>query len=104
MFIEKLTEEEMRDFLAQNIKMDILSIEKVDNGYVAQLKGESEVLELAFSDFEVNGKDIMSRLGASMVENRWVHFMENKFNTTDYRGEYSIARLKHIQAQNGINR
>ena len=113
MFIEKLTEEDVRVFLTQNIKMDIEQIEMLDDQIYVRLGfDDKNVVEFSFKDFEIVGHNIFAKAGKDIVEGKWLDFMKNKF---DYKlnifgnrkntREYTTARLQNLRAQNaGIER
>ena len=113
MYIEKLSEEDVRAFLEANIKMEIEQIEMLeDKIYVRLGFNDKDVVEFSFRDFDIEGHNIFAKAGKDIIEPKWIHFMSDNF---DYKlnmfgrlkrtGEYTTARLEHLRARNsGIER
>ena len=113
MYIEKLSEEDVRAFLEANFKMEIEQIEMLDNQIYVRLGFDKEnVIEFLFKDFEVVGQNIFAKVCKDIVEEKWINFMKDKFdyklNEFGHRKntcEYTTARLEHLRARNsGIER
>ena len=112
MYIQKLSEEDVRAFLEANIKMEIEQIEILEDQIYVRLGFDKNVVEFSFKDFEIEGLNIFAKAGKDIVEPKWIDFMSKKF---DYKlnmfgrqkntREYTTARLVHLRAKNaGIER
>lgn len=108
MFVEKLSEDDVRFFLESNIKMDIEQIEMLDDQiYVRLGLNDKEVVEFSFKDFEVEGHNIYAKAGADIVQEKWIDFMRNKFDYekglfshTKQTRKYTQAYLADLRAKN----
>lgn len=108
MFIEKLSEDDVRFFLESNIKMDIEQIEMLeDQIYVRLGLDEKNVVEFSFKDFEVVGHNIFAKAGQDIVQEKWVDFMKNKFDyeiglfgKQKHTRKYTTAYLDNLRAKN----
>ena len=87
MFIERLSEKEIRKFLNDNIKMEIVDFKKVNDQFYVKFDCDVEYI---FNDFECQGLTIFAKAGQDIVEEKWVDFMASNF-----RKEYNYARLDH---------
>lgn len=96
MFVERLSEKDMRKFLGDNIRMDIKSIEMKEGQIDVCLEGVSSDLYFTFTDYGVEGHDIFAKAGASIVEEKWSGLMHTRFGR-----EYIDARLKNVQSKQG---
>ncbi|MBE7075331.1 MAG: hypothetical protein E7376_05075 [Clostridiales bacterium] len=108
MFVERLSEENIKEFLKANIKMDIEQIEMLGDkvyvrlGFDVAATGSQHVVEYVFTDFTCEGQNLFAKMAQDVVQQKWIEFMENKFDKVSSNPkahkQYTKAKLAYLQS------